>query len=145
MKITPALILALIIAWVPQSQAGLRLPKDVRTIDQLSEARSEAESKGKSLGFLYTDINSTCGLCNAVGQEFIKELDGDAVIVYISAADWKRIPQEVQKAVNADKGKYIPKIFLFSPDLSTLKASVNYDDYKAERGKPLKQAKKALK
>jgi hypothetical protein len=130
---------------VSPAGAEIDLPKHVRNLDQLAEARAEAETEGKSLGFLFTDKNTTCGLCRRASLAFVDELEKKAVIVYVSTADWKQWPKEVQKASADDKGKYIPKMFLFSPDLTTLRASVNYDDFKADGDKAIKQAKKALK
>lgn len=146
MKNHPAwIVLVFTFALASHAFAGFELPKKVYPLEKLEDARAEATTKGKNLAFLYTDVTTDCGLCRQASLVFVDELDSKAVIVNLPYKNKDAWPKEVRAANQADTGKYIPKIFVFSPDLSEFKTSVNYDAFKAEGNKAVRQAKKALK
>ena len=108
--------------------AAFKLPKSVYRVNNLEDASTEAESKGKAITFIYTDENSTCGLCDSASLNLIEQLDKKTVVVYADCSkDLSLLPSAVQKALSQPAaGRYIPKTVIVDAGMTNVLAVVPY-------------------
>lgn len=120
---------------------SLRLPANSYEISELKEAQQKSVETKKPIAFLYTDKDSTCGLCQNASEIIVKELRSRTILVY--ALSNKDLPQKVSKSLSR-KGKYIPKVVVFDSEINEEIGLVIYEEIKKEDKKALKELKKAI-
>jgi len=121
--------------------AGIRIPSTVFEICELEEAREKAKKFGKPISFLYTDADSDCGLCNSAANTILRELKTTTVMVYMR--DKRECPRKVAKALT-QRGKYIPKVVVFDPDLTQELGLVTYEEIDEDARNAFRSVKKAI-
>jgi hypothetical protein len=128
-----------------QAVAGFRIDKSVYRMDKLESAQAKAKSEGKPMTFLYTDENTTCGLCSGASVNLMDTLRKKTVVVYAdSSLDWAKLPGVVQEALRKpEAGKYIPKTVILDSELTKVITIVPYARG-SEQDKLLKHAKKEI-
>lgn len=121
---------------------GIRLPGHTFEASELDKAKTEAQTKNRPIAFLYTDKDSTCPLCDGVGETMIDELGRSVVLVYMrKTAD---VPENVAAALSA-RGKYIPKLVVFDQYLGKSLGLVTYEEVKAKGSGAFKELDKAIR
>jgi len=111
--------------------AAFELERGVYAISELKEAQKEAREKGKAISFLYSNTETTCGLCDRASLVIMDEMNGDTVMVYTrSASDAPKIVFEAFRS--PESGKYIPKFAAFDAELTRLLGVVSYMKIKEE-------------
>jgi len=126
---------------------GIKIPKHVFNITELEEAQQEAKEKSKVLAFVYSDPESTWGLCNVACEKAFKKLRSVASIVFIDSqkSDWAGLPKAVKTGLShADAGKFIPKVTFTDIDAQKHILSVRYESWN-EESKLVREIKKTLK
>ena len=119
----------------------IKLPSDCFKISELTEAKKESKEKNKPLAFVYTDKNSTCGLCVRATDIIIDELDSPTVLVYLESK--AKAPKQVSAALSK-KGQYIPKVVVFDTELQKEIGLVIYEDIEEDGDKALRPLKKEI-
>jgi len=136
------LLLGVLLLTAISAMAEIRFPSGSFTIQELAEAQKSAEAKGRPIAFVYTDKNTTCGLCSGATETIIDNLKMSAVIVYISnKAD---APAQVAAALE-ERGKFIPKVVVFDAKLQNNFGLVTYEEIKADGEKPLRDLKSQMR
>lgn len=138
-------ILALVTVAYATTHAQSKLPRGVYEPAQLEAALAEAKSKNRPIAFLYSARDSKCPLCVRAHNTFMEEFDRAAVIVFIEYKDFAKLPVAVRDAQNKDTGKYIPKMFIFSPDMSRLITTAHYEKLAEGGEKYIKEIKRELR
>ncbi len=126
---------------------GVKIPKYVHSVKDIDKAQLEAKGKGKFLAFVYSDPNSTWGLCNTATEIALKKLRSVASVVFINSQkdSWSSLPKIVQFGLtHKDAGKYLPKTTITDAGLEYHVLSVRYESWK-EESKTMRHIKKQLK
>lgn len=123
-------------------RADFKLPSNIYLITELEDAQKKASEDGKPIAFLYTNKDSTCGLCQRAGELILKELKSRTVMVYLEKP--KECPANVWQALSRE-GKYIPKVAVFNAGLTEEIGVVIYENIKREEKKAFKEIKKAIR
>ena len=134
-------ILFALLALPAVALAGFKVPSKVYELSDLEKAKAEAAAKGKPISVLYSDKDSTCGLCSAASETMIKELGTKTVMVYTSSIN--SLPQPVIKALSP--GKYIPKIAVFDAKLESSLGLVTYEAVSDDPRKAFRDVEKAIR
>lgn len=133
------ILLALLAQNLP---AEIRFPDDTFQAADLPAAQAKAAEDGKPLAFVYTDKDTTCGLCQRATTSITDAFRRSAVLVYVrSRGD---VPPAVGDVLES-RGKYIPKVALFTADLDKSHGLVTYEEIKAEGDRPLRALKRAAR
>ena len=145
MKTLVSVFAFLCLAGAALATDGFRLPGTVFRMDELDQAQLRAREKGKPIAFLYSDEQTTCGLCARASLRTIDELKMKCVLVYVDARrNLVGYPPAVVQALHAPEGgQTIPKTVVLDAALERVLVYVPYarDDALDEI---LKQAKKTL-
>ncbi|MDT8389663.1 MAG: hypothetical protein RRC34_04040 [Lentisphaeria bacterium] len=141
-KMTRGWVLILTALTCSHALAGINLPRDTFETSELDKAKAEARAKNRPIAFLYTDKNSTCPLCDGVGRTMIDELGRGTVLVYVPKMG--DVPENVA-ATLASRGKFIPKVAIFDPDVEKSIGLVTYEDVKEKGSGAFKDLKKAMR
>jgi hypothetical protein len=123
------------------SFAGIKLPSKVYQIGDLEKAKAEALVKRKPLAVLYTDVDSTCGLCNAASDTMIRELGTKTVMVYVKSLN--QLPRNTWSTFQ--QGRFIPKIAVFDATLEKPLGMVTYEAVREDNRKAFKDIEKAIR
>jgi len=136
------LLLSLLLLTGVTAMAEIRFPSSSFTIQELAEAQKSAEAKGRPIAFVYTDKNTTCGLCSGATDLIIDNLKMSAVLVYLSnKAD---APPQVAAALE-ERGKFIPKVVIFDAALQNNLGLVTYEEIKTDGERPLRELKSQMR
>lgn len=95
------------------------LPRGVYKLSELEQAKSDAKSKGGPLIFVYTDLNSTCGLCRAATEDIFKSFRSKGTLVlFESKSDQLSDAPEVvgQMRRKPFMGNTIPMVMVTTAD-----------------------------
>lgn len=112
---------------VISAEAGFELAKGVYAFDAYAEAQADAKAKNKPLTFLYSNTNSTCGLCAHASKLSMEEFRRQTVMVYVPPGAVQQLPESVQAAMNSEKaGRFIPKTVVTDPAAEKVLAIVPY-------------------
>ena len=129
--------------------ASFTLPGMVYRADQMSTAINDAKDKNIPILYLWSDENTTCGLCTAASIDIIEEFKNSAVIVYISSkddSDWEKTPNIVKKSiVSPQAGKYIPKAIVMNSDNKKVYAIIPYERDRNKRKENLHEINMAIR
>jgi hypothetical protein len=110
--------------------ASFTLPSNVYRADELQTAVNNANDKGIPIVFLYSDENTTCGLCTSASQDVMDEFKDSAIIIYYSSKndnDWDKMPSIIKRAiVSTQAGKYIPKTIITDSVAKNVRVIVPY-------------------
>ena len=130
-------IIAAFMCSVATTYAGMEIPRSVRTIQELDEARAEAREEGKALLFVFTDPGTSCGLCIGATKESFKELDRYAVPVLLDTSKddfYEQISPMVGGALYAaDMGNLIPKAVVTNADMDMVLGKMGYKSMSSSR------------
>ncbi len=141
-------VYAWIIGAALNAEAGFELAKGVYSHEALAEALTEAKTKNKPLAFLYSNTNSTCGLCAHASKLSMEEFRRQTVMVYVPHESLQRLPQAVQTAMNSEKaGPFIPKTVITDATADKVLTIVPYarsPEYDALLNRAEREMKKAL-
>ena len=127
--------------------AADQFPRGSFEFADLEKAKTLATKDKKDIAFIYTDKNTTCGLCQNAVAAYIAAVRSKTVIVYVNSAAkpslWSQLPELVSKALIP--GECIPKIVVTDASVSKVSGSLNYEEYKADDRKAIRGLKKAMK
>ena len=127
--------------------AADEFPRGSFEFADLEKAKTVATTEKKDIAFIYTDKNTTCGLCQNAVTAYIAAVRSKTVIVYVNSAAkpslWSQLPELVSKALIP--GECIPKIVVTDASVSKVSGSLNYEEYKADDRKAIRGLKKAMK
>ena len=121
---------------------AIELPKGSFQITELEEAKKEAKEKKRPIAFVYTNVNTSCGLCKRATYLMFKEFKRKAIFVYVK--DRNNCPENVKNTLKS-KGKYIPKLAVYNHDLSRDLGLVIYEDIKAQGDDAFKPLVKVIR
>ena len=128
--------------------ASFTLPGMVYRADQISTATNDAKDKNIPILYLWSDENTTCGLCTAASIDIIEEFKNSAVIVYISSkddSDWDKTPNIVKKAiVSPQAGEYIPTAIILNSNNKKVYAIIPYERDRNKRKENLHKINMAI-
>lgn len=142
-KTAPAIFSAFLLCFAAAGLcAEIRFPSTAFEQTEISAAQQKAASTGRPIAFVYTNKETTCGLCIGATEKIIEAFRSSAVIVYVKGTD--TLPENI-RAVFASKGKYIPKVALFDAKLETSYGLVTYEEIKADAEKSLREIKRAAR
>lgn len=133
---------ALLVLTACSAFAEIKFPPNSFTIEELAEAQKSAEAKGRPIAFVYTNKNTTCGLCSGATETIIGNLKMSAVLVYVENKG--SAPSKVAAALE-ERGKYIPKVVVFDATLANNLGLVTYEEIKAEGERPLRKLKSDMR
>ena len=88
-----AVVILLFMAINTSVWASFTLPGVVYRVDHMSTAINDAKDKNIPILYLWSDENTTCGLCTAASIDIIEEFKNSTVIIYISSkndSDWEK-------------------------------------------------------
>lgn len=122
-------------------EGRFKFPRGTFHADFLPEAQAKARAENKPVALLYTDKDTSCGLCNSAAGTMVAAFRSRAVLVYVR--DLRSLPRHVAKELSA-RGQYIPKLALFDADLANSYGLVTYEEVKAEGDRPLRALKKKI-
>lgn len=110
------------------SLGGFQVPNSVYGVKDLEQAKADAQESGKAITFLYSDTDTTCGLCSSASMDVIRSLKAKSVVIYVNANnEGKYAPKLVQDAVRKpEAGQYIPMTIVTDADITTVVAIVPY-------------------
>lgn len=124
--------------------AEYKIPRSVFMLSELDEALEKAEKFDKSLTFMISNPESTCGLCHNACDEIIKQMKSTTVVIF--TPNTSKYPAELKALVSGkDRGKYIPFAFVVDRDYSKLHGILKYQNVKNEGRKAFKAVKKSIK
>jgi hypothetical protein len=135
-------LLAVFLLMAGSAFAEIKFPPQSFTIDELAEAQKAAGAKGRPIAFVYTNKNTTCGLCAGATEVIIGNLKASAILVYLENKG--SAPQQVAAALE-ERGRFIPKVVVFDAGLSTNLGLVTYEEIKAEGERPLRKLKSDMR
>ncbi len=141
LPLLPAIIVTAA-ALMPTASAEIRFPSNSFDISELEAAQAEASKTNKPIAFVYTDKETSCSLCSGATATILNYFRSSSVIVYLKNSS--DAPREVSKVLSS-KGKFIPKVALFSPDLEKAFGISTYEEIKADGTRPLLALKRASK
>ncbi len=123
------------------------LPRGTFDFTQIAEAKKKAAEEKKQIAYLYTEKDSTCGLCNAAAEEFIKAVRGKGIIVHLESSRSKEYWINLPKTLHAplSKGEFIPRLVVTEADGQTVIASLDYVTHKADPNSSIRELKKKLR
>lgn len=131
----------------PLATAEIKFPRGTFEYAQLSEAKEKAATSEKHIAYVYTDKNTTCGLCVSATDEFLKAMRTSAIIVHlnskVSKDYWSALPGGVREALT--KGKFIPKMVVTSADGETVLGSITYEEFRSDGQGAIRDLKKKLR
>jgi hypothetical protein len=138
-------VCGLLMLGAAEGQAEFKMPKRVYRMDELAKAKEDAESKGQPISVIFTDENTSCGLCAAASLNAADKLNKRTVVVYADCyTEWKKLPAAVQRALRSPElGNLVPKTVIMDAALSNLVAVVPYAR-SPEQDRLLKDAVKKL-
>ncbi|RYD43720.1 MAG: hypothetical protein EOP85_09910 [Verrucomicrobiaceae bacterium] len=139
--------LAVSLVLAAAASAETSFPRGSFGFAEIEKAKAAATAQNKDLAFIYTDKNTTCGLCQGAAAAFIDAVKSKTVIVHIDSKDtknlWSKLPEAVRQGLT--DGKFIPKIAVTDAAASKLTTSLTYEAYKEDDRKSIRGLKKALK
>jgi len=136
------LLLSILLLTGMSAMAEIRFPSSSFTIQELAEAQKSAEAKGRPIAFVYTDKNTTCGLCAAATELIIDNLRMSAVLVYLS--NKTDAPPQVAEGLE-ERGKFLPKVVVFDAALQKNLGLVTYEEIKTDGERPLRDLKSQMR
>ena len=141
---TPALLAFLALA--SAAFAGFEVPKSIHSADDLDKALADAKAKNKPVTILYSNKETTCGLCSSASTQIIKELKPKSVMLYVEASDLSKLPEAARTAIRAEEsGKFIPKTVIMNSDLTAPIAYVPYSSDDAAFQKSIREAERKMR
>ena len=129
-----------------EAKAEFKMPKKVYRMGELAKAKAEAESKGQAITFIFTDEQTSCGLCAGASLKAADRLDKKTVVVYAdSNTERPKLPAAVQQAMQTpEAGRFIPMTVIVDAALTNVLAIVPYVRGEAEQDELLKDVLKKL-
>ncbi len=110
------------------ASAAFIIPSYVYRIDQLQQAREEAQADNKQIVFLYSNKDTDCSLATRASINIMQRFKGSAVVVYICKDEWAKIPRIVREAIKSmEAGKYIPKTVVVDQDIAEVISIIPYE------------------
>ncbi len=110
------------------ASAAFRIPGHVYRIDQLQQAKEEAQADDKQIVFLYSNENTTCSLCTRASINIMQRFERRAVIVYFGKEGWAKVPRIVRDAITSpEAGKFIPKTVVVDPGITEVVSIIPYE------------------
>lgn len=145
MKTLLPLAISVVIAAFASAETSF--PRGSFAFADIEKAKAAASAGKKELAFIYTDKDTTCGLCQGAAAAFIDAVKSKAVIVHVDSKDWKDVWAKLPEAVRQGftPGKMIPKIAVTDAAASKLTTSLTYEAYKEDDRKSIRELKKAMK
>jgi hypothetical protein len=135
----------IVICWTAVSFAGFTLPPEVYRIGALKEVEAKARSTNVPIVFLYSDVNSSCGLARKATLDVVEKLKDHALIIYISRND-TGIPSPVIKAMNSPAaGRFIPKTVAVNPKTGQVAMVIPYIADRDQRIAEIKKVKDLMR
>jgi hypothetical protein len=119
-------------------EGRINFPRGTFHSDFLAAAQAKALAENKPLAVLYTDKDTSCGLCRNATDLMADALRSQAIFVY--AKDLRDFPRQVGQEFSA-RGKYIPKVAVFDAGLTECYGLVTYEEVKAEGVRALRELK----
>lgn len=135
-------LLPLLFLAIATCYGGIKLPRGTYAIDELDAAKQQAAEDGEPIAFLYTNKDSTCGLCNRAATMIIDELKSSTVLVYTDSK--QQSPGIVSKALS-ERGKYIPKVAVFDSSIEEQLGLVIYEEIKQDGDDAFDDLKKRIR
>ncbi len=118
--------------------AEIRFPSNSFEASELAEAQAAAEKSNKPIAFVYTDKDTTCGLCQNATGSILRTFRTSAVVVYVK--NYSDIPKNVSKLISS-QGKYIPKVALLDASLTKEYGLVTYEQIRDDGDRALRDLK----
>ncbi len=138
-------IICILTCLVTVSFAGFSLPPEVYRVGSLKNVQEKARSTNMPIVFVYSDENSKCGLAKEATLDVIRELKGNAFIVYVSRNDSAGIPGNVIKAMNSPAaGRFIPKSVAVNPKTGKVEMIIPYISNRNHRIEEIKKVKNLM-
>ena len=139
--------LILSVALLGFTQADTKFPRTTTfSPADLEKAKVAATAAKKSIAFIYTDKDSSCPLCQGAAAAFIDAVKAKSIIVFVNSeektAAMQLLPAAVQEAFRP--GQYIPKVVVTDATSEKVVTSLNYENFKADERKSIRDFKKAL-
>lgn len=104
------------------------IPGNVWGVFSYADAQKEAAKKKRALAFLITDERADDPSVKKAGVKAFWAIEEDAITIVLhnsTQAEWKRLPENVQKSIgSADLGKGFPKLVVFNEDASVALAGM---------------------
>ncbi len=132
MKTTTTLLAVLVALASGSAFAALDVPKKVFPVKRLDEAIAKAKSEKKAVSLVFSQANTTCGICIAASSQAFKALDDHSIVVLVNSGvieELALLSPPVFTALNEDSfGNTIPWAVVMSPDLTEPWDKVKHED-----------------
>ncbi len=110
------------------ASATFDIPSHVYRVDQLQQAKEEAQTDDKQIVFLYSDEHTKCSLASRASIRIMQRFKLSAVIVYICKDGWAKVPRIVREAIKSpEAGKFIPKTVVVDSSITEVVSIVPYE------------------
>jgi hypothetical protein len=101
------------------ASATIDIPSHIYRIDQLQQAKEEAQADDKQIVFLYSDEDTKCSLASGASIRIMQRFKRSAVIVYFCKDGWAKVPRIVREAIKSrEAGKFSSPKLLWSIPIS---------------------------
>lgn len=122
-------------------EGRIKFPRNTFHSSYFAEAQAIAKEENKPIAVLYTDKDSTCGLCRNATNVMADALRSQAIFVY--SRNLRRLPERVAQELSA-RGEFIPKVAVFDAELKECYGMVTYEEVKADGDAAMKELKRKL-
>ncbi|MDX2079396.1 MAG: hypothetical protein SFU53_01295 [Terrimicrobiaceae bacterium] len=119
----------------------IEFPRGTFHSDFIAAAQAEARAENKPIAIIYTNKDTTCGLCVNATKSMTDALRSSAILVYVRDANV--LPRSVAKELSS-RGEYIPKVAVFDAELGKFFGMVTYEEVKADGDRPLRALKRQI-
>ena len=132
-------VVCLVIAgWLgaASAHAQLQVPRQAFRMDNLDQAKEQAAQSNRPITFLFTDSQSSCGLCIRASKDAMDSLINRTTLVFVDqrTGDYGKLPAKVRRAMGSEAaGSYIPKTVIMDPTLDEVIDVIPYIDGVAAR------------
>jgi hypothetical protein len=125
-------ILALLISG--QALAGFDVPNHVYSVAQIKRAKVEALAKNRALTFVFTDPETTCGLCKSASLDAFRKLRDSTIVILVESHAFGYVPHTVKAAMSSKRaGRYIPKTVVTDAEASRVLCVIPYSRHGRSR------------
>src|SRR6056297_1876868 len=92
--------IVIVMLFASKLMAGFEVEDSVFRMDKLQQAKEKAKAENLPLTFMYSNENTSCGLCSYASANILDTLEDESVLVYVNNGDRNELPQIVKNAIN---------------------------------------------